>query len=129
MKIDELISKARELAKKKVHNRECTSGEVGCALITDKGNIYCGSSINCSCGIGFCAEHSAIAQMVSNQEDKIKRLVAVDSNGYILPPCGRCRELILQVTLANIITEIFLNKKKSVKLSTLMPHRWQDAQR
>ena len=28
-------------------------GHVACALLTDKGNIYTGISINAKCGIGF----------------------------------------------------------------------------
>ena len=124
-----LIKRAYLIAKEKKHNRECISGQVGCALVTDKENVYYGISIDCSCGIGFCAEHSAIASMVSNGEDKIKEIVAVDAKGNILPPCGRCRELMLQVNLKNIDTDVIINKNKIIKLSTLMPYKWQDVQR
>jgi cytidine deaminase len=37
------------------------SGDVACALLTSKGNIFLGVCLDISCGIGFCAEHTAIA--------------------------------------------------------------------
>jgi len=129
MNKEQLIKKAQGIAKEKKHNRECISGEVGCTLITDKGNVYSGVSISCSCGIGFCAEHSAIASMISNKEDRIKAIVAVDTKGNVLPPCGRCRELMLQVNIKNVDTDVIIDKNKTVNLSVLMPHKWQDAQR
>lgn len=129
MEKEELIKKAHNIAKEKKHSPECISGEVGCALVTDKGNVYFGVSIDCSCGIGFCAEHSAIASMVSNGEDKIKIIVAVDTKGDVLPPCGRCRELMLQINIKNTDTDVLIDKYNSEKLSALMPHKWQDAQR
>jgi len=51
--------------------------DVGCALITDKDNVYLGVCIDTGSGTGFCAEHSAIAAMVTAGEFKIKKLVAV----------------------------------------------------
>ena len=129
MENKELIKKAHNIAKEKKHSRECISGQVGCALITDKDKVYSGVSIDCSCGIGFCAEHSAIASMISNKEDRIKAIVAVDMNGNILPPCGRCREFMLQINIKNTDTEVLIDKHNSEKLSALMPHKWQDAQR
>ena len=38
-------------------------GDVGCALVTDRGARYLGVSIDTPCGTGFCAEHAAIAAM------------------------------------------------------------------
>jgi cytidine deaminase len=43
--------------------------------------------------MGFCAEHAAIASMLTAGESKIMTIVAVNCEGAILPPCGRCREL------------------------------------
>lgn len=90
----ELIKKAKSVAKLKKISQDIRFGDVGCALITDKGNIYTGVSIHLYCGIGFCAEHSAIANMITNREYVIKKTVAVSSKGEIFPACGRCRELM-----------------------------------
>jgi cytidine deaminase len=122
---NELIEKAKQVAKLHKVSKDVRIGDVGCALITDKGNIYFGVSIHASCGIGFCAEHSAIASMVTNSEYKIKKIVAVSSDGSILPPCGRCRELMYQINENNWNTEIIVEKNKTKKLKDLLPDPWQ----
>ena len=62
---------------------------------------------------------------VTNQEYQIKKIVAVTSNGKILPPCGRCRELIYEINEKNIDTDVIISKNKAVKLKELLPHIWQ----
>lgn len=52
--------------------------------------------------MGFCAEHAAVADMLKNGEYQIKAVVAVDSEGNAVPPCGRCRELISQLSKGNL---------------------------
>jgi cytidine deaminase len=121
-----LIAKASSVAKKVKLGNGCKSGDVGCALVTDKGSIYLGVSIVADCGIGFCAEHSAIAAMITHGESRIKAIVAADTFGRLLPPCGRCRELMFQVNNKNIAADVILTKTKIVKLASLLPNRWQD---
>jgi len=72
----ELIERAKSVIKPRKLG-ECDVGGVGCALLTDKGNIYLGVCIDTCCSIGFCAEHSAIAAMVTNGESRIEKIVAV----------------------------------------------------
>ena len=104
-------------------------GDVGCALVTDKGNIYLGVCIDTSSSMGFCAEHNAIGSMVTAGEDKIEKIVAVwkDDQGdvFVLSPCGRCRAFIYQINEANLQTDVVLDKDKVVKLKELLPyHDW-----
>jgi cytidine deaminase len=104
-------------------------GDVGCALITDQGNVYVGVCIDTGSGTGFCAEHAAIAAMVTAGEFNISRIVAVwkDEHGaaVILPPCGRCREFIRQVSETNLETDVVLATDHLVKLKDLLPyHGW-----
>ena len=47
-------------------------GQVGAALVTDKGNVYKGVCVDTGSGLGFCAERTAISQMITNKEYKIK---------------------------------------------------------
>lgn len=100
-------------------------GDVGSTLITDNGNRYSGVCIDTGSGTGFCAEHSAIAAMVTAGEYRIARIVAVwrDGDGalYVVPPCGRCREFIRQVDPANLDTEVVLGRERSAKLRDLLP--------
>jgi cytidine deaminase len=68
-------------------------GDVACALVTDAGSWYVGVCIDTASGTGFCAEHAAIAAMVTAGGYRIDRIVAVwrDDSGVLfsLPPCGR----------------------------------------
>jgi len=100
-----------------------SAGSVGAALLTKSGNVYTGICIDLACGIGFCAEHSAIAEMLKNRETEIKMIVAVTKHG-IIPPCGRCREMIAQVDKKNLNTLVILSEKKAVKLKVLLPNLW-----
>ncbi|HLC60448.1 MAG TPA: cytidine deaminase [Candidatus Nanoarchaeia archaeon] len=120
----ELIAKAKSVIKSRRIKHGYLVGDVGCALLSDEGNIYLGVCMDVSCGIGFCAEHSAIAAMVTNGEEKIKKIVAVVEGGKIIPPCGRCREIINQIHKQNKNTEVMIGKNKVVKLEELLPHPW-----
>jgi cytidine deaminase len=102
-------------------------GDVGCALITEANNLYLGVCIDMMSGIGFCAEHSAIAAMVTAGEFKIQKVVAVWKNElgdiHIVSPCGRCREFMRQIHPDNIhYTDVILGLDKVVKLEGLLPH-------
>ena len=93
---EELIAAAqRVLRPHRVNGR--LFGDVAASLMTDRGNLYSGVCIDTGSGTGFCAEHSAIAAMVTAGEYRISRILAVwrdtDDRLTVLPPCGRCREL------------------------------------
>ena len=98
-------------------------GHVACALLTDKGNVYTGISINAKCGIGFCAEHSAIADMLKAGESKIVKLVSASQNTTVVP-CGRCLEFIRQINEENVNTEFLLADDNIKTLDELLPVRW-----
>lgn len=100
------------------------SGKVGCALLTAKGNIFTGISIDLVCGLGNCAEYSAICEMLKNHETKIEMIVAVYDKKKIIPPCGRCRELISQLDSANMNTKVIMPDKSLKTLSELLPEKW-----
>jgi cytidine deaminase len=124
---DELVeSAARVLNPHRVDDR--LFGNVGSTLLTDAGSVFSGVCIDTGSGTGFCAEHAAIAAMVTAREYRIARIVAVwrDDDGalYVLPPCGRCREFIRQVDPGNIETEVVLDRGTSSPLRDLLP-RWE----
>ena len=100
-------------------------GYVGAALVTSQGKIYTGVNINLYCGVGFCAEHSAVAEMIKNGETKIRRIVAATTKGNVLPPCGRCREMLYQIDESNLDTEIIIGDKDKQLLRHLLPKNWQ----
>ncbi len=101
-------------------------GDVGCALVTDTGRVYTGVCMDVSCGIGFCAEHSAIAAMLTAGENRIAKIVAVwkDKDGAIsvLAPCGRCREFMRQIQEGALDTLVILGRDEVATLADLLPH-------
>ncbi|MBF6600528.1 MAG: cytidine deaminase [Dehalococcoidia bacterium] len=101
-------------------------GDVGCALRTDAGNPDQGVCIDTSSGTGFCAEHAAIAAMVTAGETRSEAIVAVwkDDDGavVVLPPCGRCREFIRQIDGANIDAGVVPGSQQVVALRELLPY-------
>lgn len=101
-----------------------TTGDVACALLSERGNMFYGVCIDVSSSIGFCAEHSAIAAMVTAGERRISKIVAVWGVNTItvLPPCGRCREFMYQIDKNNLSTTVIISETKTVKLKELLPH-------
>ncbi|WP_434120873.1 cytidine deaminase family protein [Salinicoccus roseus] len=123
--MDDLCGIAKQALNARTTSREGKMGHVASALMTVEGNIYTGVALDLPSSIGFCAEHSAIAAMVTAGEYDIARIVAVHEDGGILPPCGRCRELINQVGEDNYDCEIGL-EGRTVRLKELLPERWDE---
>ncbi len=99
--------------------------EVGCVLVTEKGKLFSGVSLDLACGIGFCAEHTAISQMITQtDETHISTIVATDDEG-VIPPCGRCRELMHILDPENMNTEVIISDEKKIKLRELLPFAWE----
>ena len=105
------------------------SGGVGAALLSASGKVYVGVCIDTACSMGFCAEHAAAAAMITAGENHVLKMVAVDWDKSILPPCGRCREFISQLHPENIFTEVMVAENVIVKIQDLLPHDWREAQR
>ena len=126
METRDLIEEAKKiLGEFPLSDEYSSAGSVSAALVTKKGNVYTGICIDVSSSIGFCAEHSAIAEMLKNRETEISMIVAVGDKG-IYPPCGRCRELMYQINNENIHTMVVIGPDKTVTLEELLPYRWQD---
>ncbi|MFF3558865.1 cytidine deaminase family protein [Streptomyces sp. NPDC002574] len=127
---DELIAAAQAvLHPHRVGDR--LFGDVGCTLVTEAGNLYSGVCIDTGSGTGFCAEHAAIAAMVTAREYRIAKVVAVWRNDegalHVLPPCGRCREFMRQIAPENLETEVVLGRTRTARLRDLLPaHEWPD---
>jgi cytidine deaminase len=120
-----LIEKAKEIIIKSRPINLIDTGDVGSALITFKGNIFQGVSMGFYCGIGSCGEYQAIGNMISNGEKDIKTIVAVSKGGRIMPPCGKCREMIKQASKNNLATYVIISKNKKVKLKELLPYPYK----
>ncbi len=123
----EMIARAKTVLKPRDLYLENSAGDVACALLSSSGNLYLGVCIDISSGIGFCAEHAAIAAMITAGESSIAKIVAVWGENTVLPPCGRCRELIYQIDETNLeCTEVILGEDHAVKLKELLPHPYHE---
>jgi cytidine deaminase len=117
---EELIQIATQLVGEFRTSKDCVAGGVAAALLTRTGQTYTGICLDTACSLGFCAEHAAIAEMLKTRESEIDVIVAVSGSG-ILPPCGRCRELIWQVNRTNSGTRVIIGEGQVARLSELLP--------
>ncbi|HWM38117.1 MAG TPA: hypothetical protein VNS49_13475 [Streptomyces sp.] len=121
---EELIAAARAVLNPH-HVGDRLFGDVASTLVTEAGGLYSGVCLDTGSGTGFCAEHAAIAAMVTAREHRIAKIVAVwrSEEGvlHVLPPCGRCREFIRQVDPGNLDTEVLLGRETSARLRDLLP--------
>ena len=126
MNFDKLYAEAAKISASRKLSKYANCGGVSAALITESGKIYTGICIDVVCGLGFCAEHSAIAEMLKNGESQIKEILAVKESreNSVISPCGRCRELMLQINPENKNTIVHLPKNQTAKLDTLLPEHW-----
>lgn len=120
---DELIEAALRTAGQFRTSDDCVAGGVAAALLTRGGRLYTGICVDLSCSLGACAEHAAITEMLKSRESEIAAIVAV-CDGRIVPPCGRCRELIRLVNRANVDTRVLVARGRAMSLSDLLPLDW-----
>ena len=97
MTFDELYDRARAVINPRKLSETAEAGGVGAAILAADGNVYTGVCIDTACSMGFCAEHAAAAAMVTAGESRVLKMIALDWDGSVLPPCGRCREFISQL--------------------------------
>ena len=90
-----------DAAKKVLNPRDISAiigaGGVAAAVESISGKIYVGVCVDTSCTLGICAERNAIFNMITNGENAIKRVIAINREGKAIPPCGACREFMVQL--------------------------------
>jgi len=100
-----LLTKAFQLAKK----RKSTRTTVACVLKVADGRIFQGVNVEVK-GSGpcsMCAEYAAIGAMVTEGATRIATIVAVSGKKHaIVPPCGKCRQLIREFGNPYVIVKL-----------------------
>ena len=106
----------------------CSVGYVSAVLEGANGKYYCGVNIDLYCGLGFCAERSAAAAMVTDGETVVRRVVCVGEDKKLWTPCGACREFLSLLSPENRETRflVSLEGEKEVRLGDLMPLPWNE---
>ncbi len=98
--------------------------KVGAALETKDGKIYKGANIESSSySLTICAERTALFTALLEGEKEFKSIAVVSSSSDYCPPCGACRQVLLDFCGPDL--EVVLNnsnnERKVLKLSELIP--------
>jgi cytidine deaminase len=123
---NELYNAARKVQNDRKVSPFIDAGGVAAAILTKKGNIYVGVCIDTASTLGMCAERNAIANMITNGESQIDKVVAVMEDGSVGSPCGACREYMMQLDKDSGEIEILtdLEMLQTVRLKELIPDWW-----
>lgn len=103
------------------------AGGVAAAILSESGKIYTGVCIDTCSTLGICAERNAIFNMLTNNEDKISKVLAIMPDGKCGAPCGACRELMVQLMPDNygdIEIMMDIDSQRTVKMRDLCPEWW-----
>ncbi|MDE7107387.1 MAG: cytidine deaminase, partial [Clostridiales bacterium] len=67
-----------------------------------------------------------IANMLTNGENEIDKVVAIVEDGSVGAPCGACREFMMQLSKDSGNIEILMDyiSRKTVRLKELLPDWW-----
>ena len=124
---NELRDAARKVVNPREISRMIEAGGVAAAVEAASGKIYVGVCVDTACTLGVCAERNAMFNMITNGENVIRRVVAIDRDGRAVPPCGACREFMTQLMPESYRSvEIMLDyeKEKIITLGDLTPEWW-----
>lgn len=99
--------------------------KVGAAVLADNGEIYTGVNVeNASYGLTICAERVAVFKAVSEGAKQIKAVAIVADTDAPVPPCGACRQVLLEFAAKECkIVMTNLQGKKMIKtIDELLPY-------
>ena len=121
-----LYEEARRVQNARTISPFVEAGGVAAAILTKQGNIYVGVCVDTACTLGMCAERNAIANMITNGESRIDKLVAVMPDGRVGMPCGACREFLMQLDRDHGDIEILMDPEteQTLRLKELIPQWW-----
>ncbi len=123
----EMIKSAQAVHNSRKISDYIEAGGVSATVLSSSNKIYTGVCIDTACTLGICAERNAIFNMITNGEQKIKRVVCIMSDGKIGgAPCGACRELMVQLMPDTYKQIEFLMDEEgnTVTLDELTPQWW-----
>lgn len=101
--------------------------KVGAALRTSTGEIFTGCNVqNSSYGATICAEHVAIAKMVSEGYRNIAEIAVVSNLEDFITPCGICRQVIHEFSPnARVISTNLKGEIKEYSIKELLPEAFK----
>lgn len=113
MDYNSLVAKSKEAMKRA--RPTYSNFHVGAALLADNGDIILGCNIEtASYSLTICAERNAIFKALSEGYSAFKAIAIASSSENFCPPCGACREVIMD--LCGNIDIILSNSKGEIKI-------------
>ncbi len=90
--VEDLLEQARSLIERRYRKGY---HEVGAAIHTRSGRTFAAVHLEANIGrIAVCAEAVALGMAAAEGDTEVDYVVAVNSKGEVVSPCGMCRELI-----------------------------------
>lgn len=123
----EMLALARAGLSPRDYGEFCSVGYVSAVLEGANGKLYRGVNIDLACGLGFCAERSAAAAMLTDGEHIVRRIVCVGERGELMSPCGACREFLSLLAPENADAEFLVQETplRTRTLRSLLPADWR----
>lgn len=124
---DKMYEAAKAVQNDRQISQYISAGGVSAAVLSSSGKIYTGVCIDTCSTLGICAERNAIFNMITNGENEITKVIAIMDDGKSGPPCGACRELMVQLmptSYKDIDIMIDYESKRIVKLGDITPEWW-----
>ena len=102
---------------------------VGCAMRTHAGRVFSAVHLEAHVGrVAVCAEAIAIGMGAAEGDTAIAEIVAVDSSGNVVSPCGMCRELILDYSPEAVAIVSNSDELVAVPVTRLLPSKYHRVQ-
>ncbi len=124
---EKMHAAAKAVQNSRTVSKYIEAGGVSAAVLSSSGRIYTGVCVDTCSTLGICAERNAMFNMITNGENEITRVLALMGDGRCGPPCGACREFMVQLMPEKYKSiEIMLDyeNEKIMTLGELTPEWW-----
>ena len=102
---------------------------VGAAVLADDGSVFIGCNVeNASYGLTMCAERVAIGAAVTAGARHFRRVVVVTDAEPPTPPCGACRQVLLEFAPEAEVTSVGPQSSRQWRVDQLLPSPFSRAQ-
>lgn len=103
--------------------------KVGACLRTANNELFAGANVeNSSFSLTLCAEAVALGSLISKGHQQIEEVVIVSSSHRPCPPCGACRQRLLEFT--DVTTPVHLctldGECQTLTMHQLLPYPFSD---
>ena len=99
---------------------------VGAAIEADDGSVFSGCNVeNASYGLTNCAERVAVGAAVAAGKRHFRRVVVVTDTDPPTPPCGACRQVLLEFGADMEVIAVGRNGQKTWTLRELLPSAFE----